>query len=151
MHHITDATFYLDSDEIEIDIAVDPYEIPDPELAEKLFNCYIDTVHSTFPLMPANFEDQFRRYIHSVKQNRPYQIPLKWRATMNLLFAIGAKYSHLIDAEWRGDERDHLVYMTRAVHLLGLKDTVMFIAAPNLDTVQAVSLWYASVFLRVPD
>lgn len=58
---------------------------------------------------------------------------------MNLLFAIGAKYSHLIDADWAGDERDHLVYMTRAVHLLGLKDTVMIISGPDLSLVQAVS------------
>jgi hypothetical protein len=147
MRHITDATFYLDSDDIEIDIAVDPYELPDSEVAELLFNCYLDTVHGTFPLMPANFEDQFRRYIRTLKQNRAYNVPDKWRATMNLLFAIGAKYSHLTGADWRGDERDHLIYMTRAVQLLGLKDTVMFIAGPNLDLVQAVSIWYSSVFI----
>jgi hypothetical protein len=149
MQHITDATFYLDSDDIEIDIAVDPYELPDPEVAEQLFNCYLDTVHSTFPLMPANFEDQFRRYIRSLKQTREYNIPDKWRATMNLLFAIGAKYSHLTGAEWRGDERDHLIYMTRAVQLLGLKDTIMFISGPNLDLVQAVSLCFSWVFLHI--
>lgn len=58
---------------------------------------------------------------------------------MNLLFAIGAKYSHFIGAEWRGDERDHLIYMTRAVHLLGLKNTIMIISGPDLELVQAVS------------
>ncbi|RMZ69507.1 fungal specific transcription factor domain-containing [Pyrenophora seminiperda CCB06] len=137
MCHVTDSTFYLDSDDIEIDIAVDPYETPNPEIAEKLFDCYIDTVHSTFPLMPADFEGQFRRYIQSTRSQRPYHVPPKWRATMNLLFAIGAKYSHLTGAEWRGDERDHLIYMTRAVQLLGLKDTMAFIAAPSLDRVQA--------------
>jgi hypothetical protein len=122
MHHITDATFYLDSDDIEIDIAVDPREM-----------------HGTFPLMPANFEDQFRRYIQASKHGHPFFVPDGWRATMNLLFAIGAKYSHLVGAEWRGDERDHLIYMTRAVQLLGLKDTLTFLAAPSLDKIQAVS------------
>lgn len=101
-----DATFYLDSDNIEVDIAVDPYDMPDPDTAELLFDCYLDTVHSTFPLVPTNFEDQFRRYIKSMKLNRAFQTPDKWRATMNLLFAIGAKYSHLINAEWKGDEQD---------------------------------------------
>jgi hypothetical protein len=57
---------------------------------------------------------------------------------MNLIFAIGAKYSHLIGAPWRGDERDHLVYMTRGVHLLGLKNTVLIISGPDLHIVQAV-------------
>ncbi|CAN9448106.1 unnamed protein product [Alternaria alternata] len=137
MHHITDATFYLDSDDIEIDIAVDPREMPSPEIAEKFFACYMDTVHGTFPLMPANFEDQFRRYIQASKHGHPFFVPDAWRATMNLLFAIGAKYSHLVGAEWRGDERDHLIYMTRAVQLLGLKDTLTFLAAPSLDKIQA--------------
>ncbi|CAN9148282.1 unnamed protein product [Alternaria alternata] len=137
MHHITDATFYLDSDDIEIDIAVDPREMPSPEIAEKFFACYMDTVHGTFPLMPANFEDQFRRYIQASKHGHPFFVPDAWRATMNLLFAIGAKYSHLVGAKWRGDERDHLIYMTRAVQLLGLKDTLTFLAAPSLDKIQA--------------
>jgi hypothetical protein len=59
---------------------------------------------------------------------------------MNLLLAIGAKYSHLIGAEWRGDDGDHLVYMTRAVRLLSLKNTVMIISAPDLGLVQAVGV-----------
>lgn len=60
---------------------------------------------------------------------------------MNLLFAIGAQYSHLINADWAGDERDHRVYMNRAVRLLGLKDTLVVISGPDLRTVQAVSLY----------
>ena len=59
---------------------------------------------------------------------------------MNLLLAIGAKYSHLISAEWRGDDRDHLIYMTRAAHLLGLKNTIMIISAPDIGLVQAVRI-----------
>lgn len=58
---------------------------------------------------------------------------------MNLIFAIAAKYSHLIDAQWQGDERDHVLYMLRATHLLGLKDTPMIISEPDLRLVQAVS------------
>jgi hypothetical protein len=145
MQHITDATFYLDGDDIEVDIAVDPDEMPGPDIAEKLFDCYLNTVHGTFPLMPTTFEDQFRRYIRSLRYGRPYPVPPNWRATMNLLFAIGAKYSHLIGAEWRGDERDHLVYMTRAVQLLGLRDTMSFLAAPSLHRVQSVSNYCFSV------
>lgn len=151
MQHITDASFYLDGDDIEVDIAVDPDEIPGPDIAEKLFDCYMGTVHGTFPLMPNNFEDQFRRYIQSLRYGRPYTIPPPWRATMNLLFAIGAKYSHLTGADWRGDERDHLVYMTRAVQLLGLRDTISFLAAPSLGRVQAVSDHLHSFFLNVPN
>jgi hypothetical protein len=76
--------------------------------------------------------------MESLRGGRAYEVHGKWRAQMNLLLAIGAKYSHLFGAEWRGDERDHLVYMTRAIRLLGLKDTLMIISAPDLSTVQAV-------------
>jgi hypothetical protein len=62
-----------------------------------------------------------------------------FRAHVNLIFAIGAKYSHLVGADWAGNERDHVLYMTRAVHLLGLKNSVMFISEPEFETVQAVS------------
>jgi len=57
---------------------------------------------------------------------------------MNLLLAIGAKYSHLIGAAWRGNDGDHLVYMTRAMRLLSLENTIMIISAPDLGLVQAV-------------
>lgn len=51
MEHMNDSTFYLDSDDIEMDIFVDPYEDPDPDVAERLFNCYFETVHPCFPLV----------------------------------------------------------------------------------------------------
>ena len=105
MGHITDATFYLDSDNIALDIAVDPYEMPAPKVAEKLFNHYLNSVHGTFPLMPTHFEDQFRRYINSLKSGKDFQVPDNWRAIMNLLLAIGAKYSQLVEADWAGEER----------------------------------------------
>lgn len=139
MQHITDATFYLDSDNIEVDIAVNPYEMPDPETAELFLDCYMETVHTSFPIISPCFEGQLRRFIESCKLNKAFQVPDKWRALMNLIYAIGAKYSHLIGADWQGDERDHLIYMTRAVHLLGLNNTVMIISGPDLVLVQAVS------------
>lgn len=51
MKHITDSTFYLDSEDIEFDIIVDPNEDPEPDVAERLFNCYFETVHPSFPLV----------------------------------------------------------------------------------------------------
>ena len=138
--HVTDATFYLDSDNIELDIVVNPYELPNPEIAEQLLDCYMQTVHTSFPIIPPSFDDQVRRFISSLRQNKAFQVPDRWRALMNLIFAIGARYSHLVGADWQGDERDHLVYMTRASHLLGMNNTVVLISGPDLSLVQAVSL-----------
>lgn len=151
MKSVTDSTFYLDSENIDIDFAVDPYELPDLDTAERFLDCYMSTVHTSFPILPKNFHDQVRKFIQSSKQNRKLEVPTKWYALMNLVFAIGARYSHLIGASWRGDERDHLVYMTRAVHLLGLKNTVMFISGPDLLLVQTVSSYLCSCLTRSTD
>jgi hypothetical protein len=63
----------------------------------------------------------------------------KWKAVMNLVFAIGARYSHLIGAEWRADDHDHLVYMWRAVHLLQLQSINTLVAQPDQTTIQVGS------------
>ncbi|CBY02337.1 predicted protein [Plenodomus lingam JN3] len=82
MGYVTDTTFYLDSDNIEVDIAVDPYEMPNLNVAERLFDCYVNTVHDTFPLIPLDFEDQFRQYIRSIEKAQAFRVPDPWRATM---------------------------------------------------------------------
>lgn len=67
------------------------------------------------------------------------KFPPAWRAQLNLIFAIGAKYSHLTDAPWAADKRDHFIYMKRAVNLLELKDTFSIISGPDVPIVRAVS------------
>jgi hypothetical protein len=79
MQNITDSTFYLDTEGLELAVAVDPHELPDFNIAEQLFNRYLDTIHSSFPLMPANYEDQIRRFLRSMKAHRPFSVPDKWR------------------------------------------------------------------------
>ncbi|KAK7190378.1 hypothetical protein DPSP01_011545 [Paraphaeosphaeria sporulosa] len=134
---VTDASFYLDANSAELDVDVDPYELPPKEAASKLFECYKQTVHKSFPFLPPQFEDQFRRYFEAVKSERPFTVPDRWLAILNVVFAIGARYSHLINAEWQGEERDHLIYMTRSVRLLG---SWPFAAAPDLALIQVSGL-----------
>jgi hypothetical protein len=53
----------------------------------------------------------------AVKRGKPYSPSLKWQTQLNLVFAIAAMRSHLIAAEWRRDEHDHLIYHSRALAL----------------------------------
>ncbi|KAF5852443.1 hypothetical protein GGP41_007844 [Bipolaris sorokiniana] len=99
---VSDSTFYLDSDDLDVDIMVDPYELPSPETAEKLFDCYMRTIHDSFPIV--------------------------------------SDYAHLIQAEWRADERDHLIYMTRAIWILRLDKVATSLRAPSLPIIQATGL-----------
>jgi hypothetical protein len=51
LEHVTHTFFFLDSSELPTDEFFNPYEIPDPETAEQLFDCYINAVHYSFPLV----------------------------------------------------------------------------------------------------
>jgi hypothetical protein len=51
LEHVTNTCFFLDSSELPTDEFFNPYEVPDPETAEQLFDCYINAVHYSFPLV----------------------------------------------------------------------------------------------------
>jgi hypothetical protein len=95
--------------------------------------------------VPEDFTGEFRKYLKLLNLNGVCTIPLKTRAQINLLFAIGAKYSHLIGATWAGEKDDHLEYMARAIRLLGLKETIMILSEPDIQMVHAVSSYQPSL------
>jgi hypothetical protein len=95
--------------------------------------------------VPEDFKGEFRKYLKSLKLKSACKIPQKTRAQINLLFAIAAKYSHLIGAAWEGEKPDHLIFMTRAVRLLSLKDTIMVISEPDIQIVHAVGSRHLSL------
>lgn len=140
----SEINFYLDAESAALDVEVNPHDLPPRDLAEKLLDCYMKTVHKSFPILPPQFEDQFRRYFDALAAKKPFKVPDKWLAILNLVLAIGARYSHLINAEWQGEVRDHLVYMARALRLLG---PWPFAAAPDLALIQAVSLIASLIYL----
>ncbi|KIW15354.1 hypothetical protein PV08_05400 [Exophiala spinifera] len=132
---MSDYNYHLDDTSIFTFEAVDPYEMPTPEAAHQLFNAYISRVHPTFPVVgKINLGAQFRKFISGTIQ-RP---PEKWLAIINMIFAIGARYSHLVKADWQGDERDHLIYFTRA-RLLTMNSETLF-QHPDLQQIQVLAL-----------
>ncbi|RVX70003.1 hypothetical protein B0A52_06174 [Exophiala mesophila] len=131
-----DSNYHLDDLAISTFEHVDPYEMPPPETAQHLFNSYITRVHPTFPVVgKTNLTNQFQRFFSGAIATRP---PEKWLAIINLIFAIAAQYSHLIKAEWEADERDHLIYFTRA-RLLSINSETMF-QHPDLQHIQILAL-----------
>lgn len=119
---IHESTYHCDDLTISIPDIVDPNDVPPRPIADALFHIYLDTVHPSFPIIGRlNFVSQYQRFIEAPTINTGDS----WKAILNLIFAIGAKYSHLVQAEWRGDERDHLIYFTRA-RMLGFNaDSVL--------------------------
>ena len=119
---VSESTYHCDDLAVLIPDQVDPMEIPPWHTANALYQSYLDTVHPAFPILgKVTFTNQFQTFLSNDKINTGHN----WLAILNLVFAIAAKYSHLVQAEWRGDERDHLIYFTRA-RMLGFNgETVL--------------------------
>ncbi|OJD29884.1 c6 transcription factor [Diplodia corticola] len=141
---ISDFTYHLDTESVLTFDHVDKDELPPPELGQHLLHLYMDTVQDAVPILTMSvFLGQYQRYSRS---KNPESLPPTWRAILNMVFAIGAKFSHLVNAPWRGDERDHLVYYTRALTLAMPGDAI--VAHPDLQRIQVmglVSFYYLTI------
>ena len=127
------ASYHLDDQALPSLDSADPYEFPTFDTANHLFDTYMARVHPTFPIIgKVTYTAQYRRFMNG-------DVPGdKWLAILNLIFAIGARYSHIIRAEWRGDERDHGVYFTRARLLSMNAETIL--QHPELQQIQVSAL-----------
>lgn len=132
---IQDSSYFLDNESLSIYEAVDPYEMPTRDMANNLFEAYITRVHPSFPIVGKSvLSAQYHKFVLG-QVKRP---PDKWLAILNLMFAVGAKYSHLIQADWQADDRDHLIYFTRA-RMLSMNGDTMF-EHPDLQQIQITGL-----------
>lgn len=121
----------------DLDISTGPvetYAVPPRNLADHYFDNYLRTVHPFFPIISRPlFTAQYKTFFDSKAQPGD-----KWLAILNMIFAIGAKHAALIEAPWRGDDKDHLVYLTRARSLSMNGDTLF--SHPDLQQVQVEGL-----------
>lgn len=131
--------YYLDDLDMRSSVQLDPYEVPTRETATKLFNIYLNAVHPSFPIIGiSTFVSQFQVFF-----NQPSLKPGKrWLAILNLIFAVGAKYSQLTDTEPQQDSDEHLKYFSRA-RVLSLEDQTF--QHPDLQQLQVEGL--ASFYL----
>lgn len=133
-HPINESTYHCDDLSMLLLDHVAPYEVPLRSTADLLFEHYLETVHPVFPIIgKTTFLDQYRKYYST-----NLQAGANWLAILNLIFAIGAKYSRSIRADWGGNEGDDLIYFTRA-RLLGFNTDSMLDHA-GLQSVQVAGL-----------
>lgn len=133
---LADFTYHRDTESVLTLDHVDKDELPPLETAKKLLSCYLNTVQDALPILAkSDILNQFRHYSGS---KHPESLPATWRAVLNMVFALGSIFSHLTNAPWQGDERDHFIYYTRALHL-GLPGDTMT-AHPDLQRIQVIGL-----------
>ena len=131
--------YHLDDLDISVPEPVQLYRTPPRHLAKQLFDDYLKTVHPFFPIISKPlFYAQFQTFFDTSSRPGAVRPGDKWLAILNAIFAIAAKHAHLTHAPWRGDQNDHLVYLTRA-RLLSMNGEVLF-SHPDLQQIQVEAL-----------
>ena len=129
--------FYLDDEDIDAVDDADADDYPPVEIAERLTEIYKKAVHAPFRIIEESFFEQMRTFYEIVQRGKvPPIVGSRWKAVMNMLFAIGARFSHLIGIDWQAGDRDHLIYMSRAVQALGLEKFNRWMCVPDRLIIQ---------------
>ncbi|KAF1911322.1 hypothetical protein BDU57DRAFT_461769 [Ampelomyces quisqualis] len=137
---LRDYYFYLDNERLDDCENVNPHIVPPPETAERLFDMYQKAVHRPFRVLDDHFKSQLHAYYGMLQQGTAMEGSYEWKAILNLIFAIAARFSHLVRADWRGDDRDHIVYMARAAHFLGLSKITAILGPPDHSMIRVSKL-----------
>ena len=92
---------------------IDPFSLPIKRTADALLNSFFSTIQLSFPMI--NKEDFLFQYgqVWGAHNLTTYQ-DRTFLSILQLVFAIGAVHAHLIEADWAGDGRDHMLYFAQA-------------------------------------
>ncbi len=125
---------------------LDLYELPIKSTADCLVDSFFKTVHPSFPLIGKEyFMAQYEQYFAT---QDPANFPDRtFVAILHIVFAIGAVHAHLIEAEWAGHEKDHLLYFAKG-RILGV-DTAILNNMVYLGQVMVFAL--AGFYLTITD
>jgi hypothetical protein len=137
---ITNYNFYLDEDSIDTDM-YDCHILPPANRAIRLFGFYEKAVQTPFPILCKAFKGQLHTYYKNLREGNNLPVCDKWKATLNLVCAIGARYAYLTSVDRQRDGGDHLIYMWRAVSLLEMHHNVALTSFPNFALIRVCSYW----------
>ncbi|CAG8217780.1 unnamed protein product [Penicillium olsonii] len=111
--------YHLDNLEIPMVEPCDPFAVPPRELADCYFSAFLTYVHPTFgAIRLKTFISQYQKFVENTLSP-----PVKWLAILNMIFAIGCRYTRLVGNPDSNEE--DLIFLTRARHL-GLHGNVLF-------------------------
>jgi hypothetical protein len=131
---LSETNFYLDDHDIHLIEQQNPFHLPPETSATLLLRHYLQTAHITFPIVSLDIQHEIEVYYISARRREILTYPQSWFATVNLTFAIGARFARLVDED--GDPLDEIVYLSNATQLLNLNDTAMMLTTPDLPLIQ---------------
>jgi hypothetical protein len=118
---ISSVNYFQDESNIVPLEDVDLLGHPHQHIADQLVDGYFQTVHSTFPFIEKTaFLHQYRSF-YSNRNKRPEK---RWLAILNLIMAISARHSLLVDDQSLGNHDQHRVYFSRSWQL-GMSGSIL--------------------------
>jgi hypothetical protein len=128
------SNYYLDDQDIPTADPSGMFGVPSREMATKLLNAYLTSVHPSFPIIGiSTFVPQFQVFFNQLSL-KPGN---KWLAILNLIFAIAARYGQWTNADWKEEDDDHQMYFSKA-RALSLEDQILH--HPDLQQLQVEGL-----------
>ncbi|PVH70541.1 hypothetical protein DL98DRAFT_504521, partial [Cadophora sp. DSE1049] len=117
---------------------VNPFDWPDPKLADTLVESYFATTHKACPIVDKfNFMRRYNQFDRSSSIDLSTE-DIIWLGTLNTIFAVSAVHAHLTRCRNRGHDWDHLVYVARAKMLC--LDAGLLYEDANVPTASALGL-----------
>ena len=102
-----------DMDAAVVGHQIDPFSLPVKATADALVNAYFSTIHTSFPILhKMEFMNQYDQLYNIMDPEGLEQ--RTFLAKLQLVFAIAAVHAHLIQADWAGDARDHMLDFSQA-------------------------------------
>lgn len=126
--------YHLDDLGLDIADSVNPFEIPPRQQVDQLFEDYMQTVHPFFPILNRPlFSKQCYNFLDDGASPTN-----KWLAIFNMVLAIAAKHTQIINSPYCGNDQDHALYIKRAC-ILSMNQKALF-DHPDLQQVQVEGL-----------
>lgn len=134
-HSVSSVNFFLDDSQILIIDDVDSLQKPPQHIADHLVELYFQIIHPSFPIIgKVTFWGQYKSFYAN-----PFVRPGKrWLGILNLIFALAANYSRLVQESTEDMHENHVVFFSRAWKL-SMGD-VALLDHPNLQQVQVEGL-----------
>ncbi|KAJ5982076.1 hypothetical protein N7451_012176 [Penicillium sp. IBT 35674x] len=102
---ISRMNYFLDDSDFAVDAEVDLSKWPSRAAADFLVHHYFNVIHPTFPAIgKVAFTSQYRNF-HSRPNVRPGS---RWRAVLNMIFAVAARHLLLTGDEPSVESEDHM-------------------------------------------
>ncbi|KAK3066298.1 hypothetical protein LTS18_001840, partial [Coniosporium uncinatum] len=136
--HLHESNYHLDDEDVPVTQNVDISILPDHAEGVRLYEMFLESCHDHFPITGRKyFGDQLSKCL-AANSNDGYlqSLPPMWRAIINIVFAIGARYASLTGQTHNHDE--HVMYYTRA-RWVGIKGD-FFIEHPDYQKIQVAVL-----------